>query len=269
MSATGQLDAARLRGLKCGLNALGDRADDVLALHPNPNVRKALANDHSHDELDDVIWDDLSQQLDRPMRGPQRSAVEYYRLRRKHTWKAEWQWLLGEVPDLWRRLLDLSAGDVERFAHLLGIEIVAHIVRGQQAEQLPPLLTVLDEEQMYQTMNRAYAIEHVFVPEDVLDVWRLVYLQASGKRRGRKLLRWLALSLLSNVIFLRLDHSLRTLAARHCMSSLIDVLLRNRRTGLLEKEHVDVVEHMIVTVVMQLTGDTSGVVDERDQVDEE
>lgn len=244
----------RTRALLAALSRHGDDGDRMLRLHPDA-ARIAKASAKSGD-LSALLWHELPRlERDaglRPAKEPwaqRRTAAAYWHRRYQIALRSEWRWLLSHLPNLWRVLVDLPAAAGEELAVQLGVEAVAQMAAGLRAKQANALLAPLEAGHCRMIVSRVKELGKPALPGPIVERWRTNYEKAAHRRNGVKLLRWLSLSLLSNLLHARLSPRTRAKAARHCRSDLLAVLTVRPVSDLVEKEHLGAVETMVVDLM--------------------
>lgn len=270
-----QPDPTRLAALRWALSRRGGDAASLAALHPDAKAL-AAAGDGATD-LPELLWGELPLiereasprgTVRRTLPDAKRTPTAYWLRRRKSALREEWRWLVAELPDLWRKLIDLSAANVEDLAILLGKDMLAHIAAGhaaaghaaaeQDGDFLTELLSPLDRVDHRPIATRVRELEGKALPSAVTAVWQQAYLAAAKKRTGARLLRWLAMHLLSNLLESWPDPRMRAAAARHCRSDLFNVLQLGGRVRLAPREHVPAIEKMVLEVLAWLRHGQAG-----------
>ncbi|MEX2215518.1 MAG: hypothetical protein WD768_15395 [Phycisphaeraceae bacterium] len=241
----------------------GDGAGRLLALHPSgKELKDRLTTEGSHPTLADLFWAELplietAAGLRSPKSGERDSSarrpLDYWRRRYRAAFGEEWRWLLAELPSLWRVLIDLSSASVEELAIVLGLEILAQASAGQKLEQVAQVVSSLDEACARQVLTRVRELTgNASLPADVAQAWDALVRRTMKKRTGTKLLRWLALTLLANLLEGMPDERLRVAATRHCRSDLFNVLALGGRAQLVAAQHQKAIEAMVLDVLGRL-----------------
>mgnify|MGYP007059426095 CR=1 FL=1 len=235
----------------------GQDAGHFLALHPDSKqLKDRLTSEGPHPTLRDLLWAELpsieaAAGIRAPRKGdheaPARRAIDYWRRRYRAAFRDEWRWLLSELPSLWRVLIDLSPTSVEEFAIILGLEVVAPAAAGQKPEEVAQIVATLDETYARQVLTRVKELgKGGALPAEVAQAWNTLVRRTMKKRTGWKLLRWLALTLLANLLECMRDDRMRIAATRHCRSDLFNVLALGGRAQLVDADHEPAIEAMVL-----------------------
>jgi hypothetical protein len=262
----------RAKALLCALRRRPD-GPALLARHPHYAALTQLESTPAAAipaTINDMLWHELPRleaasgaraAADPRERLSPTARFTYWRRRQRIALREEWRWLLGELPSLWRVLIELAPSSVEELAVLLGLEMIAHASVGLPPKPLNQLLAPLDDRDERQVVTRIKELEGKALPRAITAGWEDAYRKAMLKRTGAKLLRSLALRLLASLQAARLPQPIRLAAARHCRSDLFLVLQMGRKPDPIPTTMLAQVEAMVLDLLGRLRPKGSGKTD--------
>lgn len=155
--------------------------------------------------------------------------IDLWQARRRLGLAQEASWLLAELPDFWRVVLDLSSSRVEELANFVGIELLAHAAaRKLEGMDTPSLKAALGEGGSMPVRLRRRELESTAsMPPGVSEAWLPAWSRRVAARPGARHARWLGLSAMASLLA-DLPAAPRRFAPRHARSDLFAVLGASR-----------------------------------------
>ncbi len=239
---------------RAALHCLLCEQPGVLARHPLLDT--AQVREAGDIDLRSLLIDELPLEERRARVTPSVAAsdsnIGYYLRRREVALRDEWRVLLGTLPDFWRVLIELSPNLVDEFIHLLGVEMVARMAAGKSKAMINDLLMPLDRPLAEQVLTRTQAVDPDSMPLSVTSAWEKLYRHGAKRRIGQRLIRWICLALLSDLIHQRLTATRRSMAARHSRSNVLSILKQPSRP-IVPAQHAGDVEAVALQLLGSLT----------------